>query len=152
MEELVRPHTNRDDILGKFAEPEDMDRVIQEDCDLYSKNFDNPDQKDEKNIIFKFRKNVFTQKEQELAYEGLRNAATESQNRGLAAGPRGDTLISGKRGARDWVEPYQEEVLDYLTGNSLLETFPEKGSAVEETRGRVWLRSKVIGDKYGEYE
>lgn len=151
MEELVRPHTDREDILGKFAEPEDMDKVIQEDCDLYSLNPLNPDQKDENNIIFKYRKNVFTQKEQELAYEGLRNAATESQNRGLAAGPRGTTLVSGKRGHRDWVEPYQEDVLEYLTGNSILEEFPEKGAAVEETRGRVWLRSKVEPEKYGEY-
>ena len=54
MEELVRPHTDRDDILGKFAEPEDMDKVIEEDCDLYNLNPLEPDQKDEGNIIFKF--------------------------------------------------------------------------------------------------
>ena len=111
MEELVRPHTDRDDILGKFAEPEDMDKVIEEDCDLYNLNPLEPDQKDEGNIIFKFRKGVFTQKEQELAYEGLREAATESQNRGMAAGPRGDNLASGLRAYRDWVTPYQEEII-----------------------------------------
>ena len=153
MEELVRPHKDRDDILGKFAEPEDMDKVINEDCDLYNLNPLEPEQKDESNILFKFRKGVFTQKEQELAYEGLRDAATESQNRGMAAGPRGEQLGSGQRAYRDWVTPYQEEVIDYFTdGGNLFDSFPSDNTTNEETRGRVWLRSKVIGDKYGEYD
>ena len=153
MKELVRPHTDREDILGKFAEPEDMDTVINEDCDLYNLNPLEPNQKDEDNIIFKFRKGVFTDKEQKLAYEGLRDAATESQNRGMAAGPRGDFLGSSNRGYRDWVTPYQEEVIDYFSsGGNLFDVFPTDNTANEETRGRVWLRSKVIGEKYGEYE
>ena len=153
MKELVRPHTDREDILGKFAEPEDMDTVINEDCDLYNLNPLEPNQKDEDNIIFKFRKGVFTDKEQKLAYEGLRDAATESQNRGMAAGPRGDVLGTSNRGYRDWVTPYQEEVIDYFSsGGNLFDAFPTDNTANEETRGRVWLRSKVIGEKYGEYE
>jgi len=153
MKELVRPHTDREDILGKFAEPEDMDTVINEDCDLYNLNPLEPNQKDEGNIIFKFRKGVFTDKEQKLAYEGLRDAATESQNRGMAAGPRGDVLGASNRGYRDWVTPYQEEVIDYFSsGGNLFDAFPTDNTTNEETRGRVWLRSKVIGEKYGEYE
>jgi len=152
MKELVRAHTDRDDILGKFAEPEDMDTVINEDCDLYNLNPLEPNQKDEGNIIFKFRKGVFTDKEQKLAYEGLRDAATESQNRGMAAGPRGDVLGSSNRGHRDWVDSYQLEVIEYFSGNRLFNDFPTKKEATEETRGQVWLRSKVIGEKYGEYD
>ena len=30
--------------------------------------------------------------------------------------------------------------------------FQQKKEATEETRGQVWLRSKVIGEKYGEYD
>jgi len=152
MKELVRPHIDREDIIGKFAEPEDMNMVVQEDCDLYSLNPHDPDQKNEENIIFKFRKGVFTKEEQELAYAGLREAATESQNRGKAAGPRGDNLGSGQRSHRDWVTPYQLEVIEYFSGSRLVEEFPTKKDAKEETRGQVWLRSKIIGDKYGEYD
>ena len=152
MKEYVRKQIDREDILGKFATRDDFNLYIDDDCDLYSYNPNEPDQKDEGNIIFKFRKGVFSQKEQDLAYEGLREGATESQNRGLAAGPRGETLVSGKRGARDWVEPYQEQVIEYLSGYSLLEEFPKKGAAIDETRGRVWLRSKVDPEVYGEYE
>jgi|TARA_R110000744_G_scaffold379386_1_gene497264 hypothetical protein len=153
MEELVRAKEDRGDILGKFAEPEDYDTVINEDCDLYNLNPLYPDRKDESNIIFKFRKGVFTDKEQKLAYEGLRDAATESQNRGMAAGPRGDVLGSGQRSHRDWVTPFQEEVIDYFSsGGNLFDSFPTDNTTNEETRGRVWLRSKVIGEKYGEYD
>jgi hypothetical protein len=152
MKELVRAKIDREDILGKFAEPEDMDLVVQEDCDLYNLNTMNPDEKNENNIIFKFRKGVFTQKEQELAYEGLREAATESQNRGMAAGPRGDTLGSANRGHRDWVTPYELEVLEYFSSSHVFDIFPVKKDSTEETRGQVWLRSKVIGEKYGEYD
>jgi len=152
MKEIVRPHTDRDDILGKFATEDDFDLLINEDCDLYNLNHLNPDQKDEENIIFKFRKGVFTKEEQDLAYKGLRDAAVESQNRGMAAGPRGDQLGSANRGHRDWVTPYQLEVIDYFMGNHLFDDFPTEKNSTEETRGQVWLRSKVIGDKYGEYD
>jgi hypothetical protein len=152
MKEIVREHTDREDILGKFATKDDFDLYIDEDCDLYNLNAIDPNQKDEGNIIFKFRKGVFTKEEQDLAYKGLREAATESQNRGMAAGPRGDTLGSSKRGHRDWVTPYQLEVIDYYMGNHLFDDFPEKTISTEETRGQVWLRSKVIGEKYGDYD
>jgi len=153
MKELVRAHTDREDILGKFATEDDFDLLIDEDCDLYNLNPMDESQKNEENVIFKFRKGVFTQEEQDLAYKGLRDAAVESQNRGIAAGPRGDVLGSEGRSYRDWVTPYQLQVLEYFTTSSIINEFPQKSeSANDETRGQVWLRSKVIGDKYGEYE
>ena len=76
MKEIVREHTDREDILGKFATKDDFDLYIDEDCDLYNLNAMDPNQKDEGNIIFKFRKGVFTKEEQDLAYRGLREAAS----------------------------------------------------------------------------
>lgn len=153
MKTIVRDKIDREDILGKFAEPSDYDLVINEDCDLYTRNPLDGSQKNEQNIIFKFRKGVFTKEEQDLAYKGLRDAATESQNRGMAAGPRGDRLHAKDRGGRDWVSEYQEAVIDYFSQPSrLFDEFPKQVDKAEETRGKVWLRSKVVGDKYGVYE
>jgi len=162
MKVIVREKIDREDILGKFATEEDFDLLIDEDCDLYDLNPLFPDKKDEENIIFKFRKGVFTKEECELAYQGLREAAVESQNRGIAAGPRGDVLGAQNRGYRDWVTPYQLEVIDYfsntkksfddLLGNKTVDDFPTKSNVSEDdVRGYVWLRSKVEPTKYGEY-
>ena len=60
-------------------------------------------------VFFKFRKNVFTKEECDNAYQGLRDAAVESQNRGIAAGPRAEKL-----GGRDWVTEYHHDILDFL--------------------------------------
>ena len=65
MKELVRAHTDREDILGKFATEDDFDLLIDEDCDLYNLNPMDESQKNEENVIFKFRKGVFTQEEQD---------------------------------------------------------------------------------------
>lgn len=152
---IARSRTDREDILGKFAEPSDFDLLIDEDTDLYNVTELSPDQKDEGNIIFKFRKGVFTKEEQDLAYEGLRDAATESQNRGMAAGPRGDMLTSSQRGGREWVSEWQDEVIDFFANAAITDEslFPVKRDNTSDTRGRVWLRSKVLADeqKYGEY-
>ena len=47
---------------------------------------------------------------QEQAYLGLREAATETQNRGMAAGPR-----EGKLGNREWVTDYEFDVIQYFS-------------------------------------
>lgn len=139
-------------VLGTFIDDSHFDEVISEDMDLYAIDPLEPTKKDESNIIFKFRKGVFTKKEQDSAYEGLRNAATESQNRGMAAGPRGDRLNSQGRGGRDWVTDYQFSVIDYYENPPLIDEFPQKGEQkVDETRGIVWLRSKIT-PRFGQYE
>ena len=160
VEVLVRQQIESEKILGKFISNDYYDRVIESDCDLYAWN--QTDINDETNIIFKFRKNVFTKEEQDAAYAGLREAATESQNRGLAAGPRGAQLGQEGRGNRDWVTAEQEEILEYLsrpnhpmvehaekrTIDSIKQKY--KHNSKEETRGRVWLRSEVV-KVYPEY-
>lgn len=164
-------------LLGTFVDESHYDVLVEEDTDCYMPPSCDLGQratcggacddcmlgKDEKRIAFIFRKNYFSKEEQSQAYEGLRLAATETQNRGLAAGPRGEMLATSGRGGRDWVTPYQLEILDYLMDmgksrliedvsiSSIREKYKNgtpKNS--DETRGQVWLRSAVT-EVYPEY-
>lgn len=98
-------------LLGQFLDESNYDILVEEDCDVYAPAGSFGDEtNDEQKIIFKFRKNYFTKEEQEQAYLGLREAATETQNRGMAAGPR-----EGKLGNREWVTDYEFDVIDYFS-------------------------------------
>lgn len=158
VEVIVRKKIDSEETLGTFITREQYsNRTITEDCDLYAETVDGI--KNEENIVFKFRKNVFTKEEMDLAYAGLRDAATESQNRGMAAGPRGEQLGAEGRSNRDWVTPEQTELLSFLArplntfdDGTSIETIREshKKGSKDETRGQVWLRSAVT-KKYPEY-
>jgi len=158
VEVLVRKKIDSEETLGSFITCKDYtDRIITEDCDLYAESIDG--KLSEENIIFKFRKNVFTKEEMDMAYAGLKDAATESQNRGMAAGPRGDQLGQEGRGNRDWVTAEHLEILSFLArptntfdDGTTIESIREshKKGSKEETRGQVWLRSAVT-KKYPEY-
>ena len=158
VEVLVKKKIDSEETMGTFITCKDYaNRIITEDCDLYSESLDGNLSED--NIIFKYRKNVFTKEEMDAAYAGLREAATESQNRGMAAGPRGDQLGQEGRGNRDWVTPEQTEILSFLgrpentiDDGTTIESIKEshKKGSKEETRGQVWLRSAVTA-KYPEY-
>jgi len=142
--------------LGHFLDESDYDVMLDEDFDLYGPSIDGS--MTEENVIAKFRKNWFTDEEQQLAYDGLREAATESQNRGMAAGPRGEVLSATGRGGREWVTPYQMDVLEWLLrplNQFQEETLDEikkrhSGKPVEDTRGLVWKIAAIKTD-YGEY-
>ena len=111
--------------LGQFLDESDYDVLIEEDTDAYMPALCGVAVKascehlgncsscdvgaDESRIAFKFRKNYFTKEEQDAAYAGLREAAIETQNRGLAAGPR-----EGALGNRQWVTEYQYDIVDYF--------------------------------------
>ena len=149
-------------LLGQYVDDSHYDIVINEDTDCYMESvFGSPSLGDEQRIAFKFRKNWFTQEEQEQAYIGLREAAVESQNRGLAAGPRGESLATEGRQGRDWVTDYELEMLDHLmsqdgrliddvTVESIRAKYANGKSKPDETRGRVWMRSHVT-ERYPEY-
>ena len=150
---------NVEHVLGTFITAAEYGKeLINEDCDLYGPSIDGVN--NEQNIIFKFRKGVFTPEEQRLAYEGLRDAAQASQNRGVAAGPRGDMVanVSGE-GGREWVTAYHLEILDFLTrkatafddGETVDDIKPDK-KVIEETRGHIWLKNKVKADIDEVYE
>lgn len=137
-------------LMGQFLDESHYDIVVDEDCDFYVPNESLTGGNGEHNIAFKLRKNVFSAEEQRGAYEGLIGAAGESQNRGLAAGPKGEKL-----GGRDWVTDWQLAVLDELA-NPVMRLDGRRGIDVlldekskfkeESTRGLVWLRSKILKD------
>jgi len=120
----------RPDLVGTWLTDEHYHTLVEEDMDLYLPPScvselgveDNCEMKkqcsscdkglSEKNIVFKFRKNYFSPEMVQSAYEGLRDAAQETQNRGTAAGPR-----EGKLGNRDWVTAYEWDILDAIRDN-----------------------------------
>lgn len=143
-------------LLGQWLDDSHYDQIITADTDLYAEDkiggVNNED-----NIIFKFRKGVFSKEEQEGAYAGLYEAAIETQNRGLAAGPR-----AGQNGKRDWVTPLQEDILDAIftaPDSSLDADFDAIEDAIarhkpdDAGRGRVWLRDNIkkAGVEYSEF-
>jgi hypothetical protein len=150
------------DLMGKFLDESHYDTLVQEDTDCYlpaefdvltRSNQEEDVTKDEKRIGFIFRKNWFTKEEQEQAYIGLRGAATATQNRGMAAGPKG-----AKLGGRDWVTVEQLDILSYLCNlsdtnmmddhESSLNVIRNLAEAKEDTRGLVWLSSEVENHKF----
>jgi hypothetical protein len=107
----------------------------------------------EERIVLKFRKNYFSKEQQDQAYIGLREAATETQNRGLASGPRAEKL-----GNREWVTEYEYDVLDYFVnpGANLFGADPiEEIRAAHKNkkpspsnRNNVWGISAVKKDNF----
>jgi hypothetical protein len=135
-------------LLGQFLDESHYDVLVDEDTDCFLQN------EDESSIAFKFRKNFFSKQEQDAAYAGLREAATPTQNRGLAAGPKGE-----KCGGREWVTEFQMQVFDLLQKEAentaikidikeeverLRELYQDK----ESTRGLVWLSALVKQDNF----
>ena len=149
VEILVRKKIDSEETLGTFISKDYYDRILETDCDLYAESLDGSCTED--NIIFKYRKNVFTKEEQDAAYAGLREAAVESQNRGMAAGPRGDMLGAQGRGGRDWVTSEELELLEFLSRPDNTDNFEDRtiesirkrhkgGIAKDETRDRKSTR------------
>jgi hypothetical protein len=166
---VARDRLDCSKLEGQFVDESHFDVLVEEDtdcympplCDMLTKaNCGMKDCEsceagsDEKRIAFKFRKNYFTKEECDEAYIGLHGAATQSFNRGLAAGPRG---LEGDD-SREWVTPYQTAVLSYfIEGGSSLNSFIGEGEVNvksireryatlkhnEETRGSVWLPSEI---------
>lgn len=137
---------NCEKLLGQFVDESHFDTVITEDTDLYALD-QFSDENGEHNVIFKFRKNVFSDEEQRGAYDGLMPAAVPTQNRGLAAGPRAES-----QGQRDYISPLQEAILEAILKapeSSLDPDFDAIDNAIAvhrpgaESRGKVWLREAI---------
>ena len=139
-------------VLGQFPSEELYDLVIDKDTDLYLPSTGFGNELTEDRCAFKFRKGTFTQEEQDGCLEGLWNAAVTSDNRGLAAGPRGDE----KKGNRDYVEEYQHRILDWyakgqppnLDGSDPIQDIIDKCGthSGHEQRGQMWIRSTIEED------
>ena len=145
---IAKSKVDCEHLLGQFLDESHFDTIIEEDTDCYFQS------EDENNIAFKFRKNYFSKEQQEAAYAGLREAATQTQNRGLAAGPKGE-----KCGGREWVTEFQLRVLDFIKKepeNAVIainvkeeiERLREMYTDTESARGMVWLNSKVKEDNF----
>jgi hypothetical protein len=154
-------------LLGQFVDESHYDLLIEEDCDVYmpadcdlavqtdcEKDCSScPTGTDEKRIVLKFRKNYFTKEQQDAAYAGLREAATETQNRGLAAGPRSEKL-----GNREWVTEYEYDIIDYFSNpkanlfgedpiESIRQAHKDKKSS-PSNRNNVWGITTVKKDNF----
>ena len=165
-------------VIGQFIDESHYDEIIDEDCDFYAPADCDVSEKmscdldcsscekgiSEDRLIFKFRKNAFTKQEYVDAYLGLIDAAQPQTNRGLAAGPRGETT-----GARDFVKAVEFDILKYFMKDQVA-TLQEddtpaideikkiiqkhaNGTAKEETRGVVWRRGGIESDglEYGKW-
>ena len=139
-------------LLATFVDHTHYDTLVDYDCDFYAPSIDGINS--EKNILFKFRKNWFTKEQQDMAYKGLREAAVETQNRGVAAGPKGLKL-----GGRDWVTEYQDEMLDALMKyaprldgsdpiKEVKDKWINKDTKSAGNRGSVWLKNKVTDEGF----
>lgn len=149
--------TPRPDLVGTWLTDEHYHTLVEEDMDLYlppdcisDMNVDDTCEMkkqcsscdkglSEKNIVFKFRKNYFSPEMVQSAYEGLRDAAQETQNRGTAAGPR-----EGKLGNRDWVTAYEWDILDAIRDNRG-NLFGEDPITAVETKYRDQPKDVVTG-------
>ena len=159
----AREITPRPDLVGQWLDDSHYHTLVESDMDLYlppacATDLSDVDcdkqcggcktALDERNIVFKFRKNYFSDEMVKSAYEGLRDAAQETQNRGTAAGPRGDKLLG-----RDWVTAYQWEIIEAfqkgagnLLGEDPIETIQNKYAGNRDqasNRAQVWLRDSI---------
>ena len=104
-------------LLGKFIDERHFDVLIEEDTDFYSP----PglgEGNSEKNIVFKFRKNVFSKEEQLAAYENMHKAAISTENRGLASGTKDGAIMKGDGSlGREWITNYQKDIMDAVMNN-----------------------------------
>ena len=157
---------NCEHLIGQFVDESHYDFLIEEDCDVYMPaDCDLATQADcdkdcsscetgadEQRIVLKFRKNYFSKEQQDAAYAGLREAATETQNRGAAAGPRNEKL-----GNREWVTEYESDIIEYfldpkasLDGDpiDLIKAKHEGKTDKPSTRNNVWGIQAVKKDNF----
>jgi hypothetical protein len=164
----------KDHLLGKFLDHDCYDLVLTEDTDVYEPltplQIANGETHSEKNLLCKFRKNVFPKELTDAAYKHLRSGAMMSDNRGLAAGIERDTAfqkLPDGEGSRRWVTQREKAVLQYMmkgspldiTGRDMLQDLydrtPDKplqgrGSGANKDlaeigAGAIWIVKKTQG-------
>lgn len=168
-----------EDVIGRFIDETYYDILINEDTDCFiepncgidfQSGCDIPEDcrtckkgTNDMQVAFKFRKNYFSKEEQDAAYIGLRAAARETENRGLASGIlEGHTTEEG-RIARAFVTNYQHDMLEAVdeqaTGTSLVEdedailliqrkypTVESRGVVTGNGKHTVWVYNRYINE------
>ena len=169
-----------DHVLGKFLDHDCYDLVLTEDTDVYEPltplQIMMGETHSEKNLLCKFRKNVFPKEMTDKAYTALRSGALMSDNRGLAAGIERDTefqKLPDGQGQRRWVTQREKAVLQYIMDGSpksiagedrLLEIYetttnkPLQGrgsgankSLAEIGAGAIWIVHKTTEFKFDDW-
>lgn len=143
--------------LNEFMTDDDYDIVVDDDMDFYGPATATifGAENSEDNLGFRFRKNIFTDEEMAGAYEGLVGAATISNNRGTSTG----TIGYHKQGNRDWVFPWQEEIMrsvekpriDGKTPQDIMNEYAEKHKSLDyhwDKRGVLWHRARIDAAGY----
>lgn len=147
-------------LLNNFMTEDHYDIVIDDDTDFYAPPVSTIDGafNNEGNLGFRFRKNIFTKDEMDGAYEGLIGAATLSNNRGTSTGTIGDA----KQGNRDWVYPWQHDIMNLIiygdltgqTPQNIMDEYVKKHGSLTyhwDKRGVLWHRGRISQAGY-EYE
>lgn len=140
-------------LLGQFLNTDHYDTLIESDHDCYVAGSSLLGGAD-RTIAFKFRKNFFTQAEQDAARTGLWTCAHTTDTRGLASGP-----VEAKVGTRTIVSDYHHDVLEFFLNPSAtvfgewdlaaIQAEYAAGCALRTgTRGFVWIESRIRQDAF----
>ena len=148
-------HHDCEHLLGKFLDESHYDVLIDEDCDFYAppeNTLFGVEETSEEKCIFKLRKGFFSMEEQRGAYEGLRDAAVASNNRGIAAGDR--TEMTGNR---VFVTERHLRILDMMmnpAGAVIDDAFTVADAVADKSwgnpnskKGEAWI-IRVVGDNF----
>ena len=97
-----------DSLRGRYMDESSYDRVIREDCDLYY----------EGQIIFRFRKGLFSKELLDTAWHNCKYLAKSSRGRGASAGPIDPESVYWKKRQIYWNDKWRASYLvrDKKTG------------------------------------
>ena len=147
---------DEDKVIGEFPSEKLYDLVIDKDTDLYLPSSGFSDDLSEDRVAFKFRKNTFSQEEQDGCLEGLYEAAKESNNRGKASGPRDEV----EQNRDSWLTAFQDRVLQWysdgqpttIDGTDPVEEIKNLyGESLDANTGTVWLVGP-LKKEFGDFE
>lgn len=157
---LTEKH-NCEHLLGKFLNHDSYDIVANEDMDVY-KPLRIGETYDEHSILLKFRKGVISKKHWTAAYEGLKDGATATDNRGLAAGDEKTSAYQklpreNEHSRRRWVTKREKAVITYFADGSPNSIFGDMADEIYEStpnepldgRGTGGIKSSVLTIKGG---
>lgn len=164
---FLKQKYENENFLGQFLDESNFDVLLTEDADVYKPSAFGED-RDDSNVLLKFRKNVFSKEVQDAAYLGLKDGATASHNRGIAAGAIvGESQKqspSAKKG-RGWVTDFQMDIFNAFMQPSNKTLFDDEGvsefsyeffekkhadnpNKVSSLRGHVWLEDKIKAENF----
>lgn len=137
-------------LLGTFLDESHFDTLVQEDtdcyitadCDILSKNSCQQECSscdkavNEGQAAFIFRKGYFNLEEQQGVLEGLADAATISENRGLAAGTKEGYTNTNEVGQRQFVTNYEREMMDAIYADSKAKLIEDDEDVIEKIRDK----------------